>query len=51
MDSMLGPMLPSQVFGYEQPAATGAFVGSAVRSAPVKLERVNYPAPPKGLFN
>jgi len=50
MDNMLGPMLPSQVFGYAQPAARGAFAGSAPRSAP-RVERVNYPSPAKGLFN
>ena len=55
MDSMLGPMMAPQVFGYEQPAARGAFSGSAPRSAP-KVERaefvkVEYAAPAKGLFN
>lgn len=49
MDGMLGPMLPSQVFGYQQHAMRGAFSGSAPRSAP-RVERVNYPAPAKGLF-
>jgi hypothetical protein len=51
MDSMLGPMMPTQVFGYSSAPARGAFSGSAPRSAPVKMERVNYPAPAKGLFN
>lgn len=49
MDGMLGPMLPSQVFGYQQHAVRGAFAGSAPRSAP-RVERVHYPAPAKGLF-
>lgn len=50
MDTMLGPMFPSQVFGYQGNVASGAFAGSAIRSAP-KVERVNFPAPAKGLFN
>lgn len=46
MDTMLGPNCASQVFGYRG----GAFAGSAARNAP-RVERVNYPAPAKGLFN
>lgn len=49
IDNMLGPTLPTQVFGYEKAAVRGAFAGSAPRSAP-RVERVNYPAPAKGLF-
>jgi hypothetical protein len=49
IDGMLGPELPSQVFGYQANSGRGAFAGSAPCSAP-RVERVHYPAPAKGLF-